>query len=105
MTDVSIVPGRPAPLDDIAHDVTAGAGLGGAVVAALVSGGIIGVSRGSVLSALLGLIPGFITLITTAYAARHVATKGAEQVTPLSSPMDNQQRKLIPASGGFGVRS
>ena len=99
MADTITVPGRPTPLADLAHDVTVTVGIAGAVVTALVSGGIIAASRGSLISALLGLIPGVITVATAAYTARHVATKGAEQVTPNSSPRDNQGRNLVPLSG------
>lgn len=97
MAATPTVPGRPTPLADLAHDTTVTAGLAGAVVSALVSAGIIATTRGNLISALLGLIPGVITIATAAYTANHVATKGAEHVTPLSSPMDNWERKLVPA--------
>jgi hypothetical protein len=87
---------RPQPLDAVAAEVTTLHAPAVGLVTALVSAGVLGLSTGSILVAVLGLVPGALALAGTIIGARRVATKGAEQVTPLLSPMaTNPDGKLV----------
>lgn len=88
---------RPTPLADAANDVTYLHSWWIGASAAVVSSGIITLSTGNLIAALLGLIPGLIALIGTIVGARVVVSTATPLVTPLSDPVDNLGRKLLPA--------
>lgn len=98
MTDPNIPPDRPTPLADLVVDVTKLQAPAVGLVTMLVTGGAIGLSTGSILKALLGLIPGVLALAGAIFGASHVATAGASLVTPVSDPQNNAGEPLVPAA-------
>ena len=91
---------RPQPLRDAAVDITSTRGAWMGLLTTLVSGGAIGLSTGSWLTALVGLVPGFLALTSTFAGAHGVATAGEPKVTPIADPkmvIDNQLVPLVPA--------
>jgi uncharacterized membrane protein (Fun14 family) len=87
---------RPRPLDVAASEAMAVQAPITGIVTAVASGGLLGWTTGSVIAALLGVVPGALAVIGTAWAAQYVAKRGATQVTPLLSPMTtNPDGKLV----------
>jgi hypothetical protein len=92
---------RPQPLRDAAIDTTGTHGSVMGLVTAAVSAGLIGGTTGSVLLALLGLIPGVLSLVTAFLVSYKTAIEGELLVTPVSSPMlriDGTLVSLVPAT-------
>lgn len=87
---------RPQPLLDVAAEVktTEGAVMGACTF--LVSGGLISLNTGNLLTGLYGLLPGALAVLAAVLGARRVATIGAQSVTPSSDPKDNAGKRLVP---------
>jgi hypothetical protein len=75
----------------------------GGIIAALVTATTLTVAQGDALSAglvavnlLFGAITGLVTAVSAAVAAFKTANSGAEHVTPVGDPQDNQGRRLTP---------
>lgn len=88
---------RPRPLFDAAATVTRVTATIGTVVTMLVGWGVVSVVQQDAIEGLLGAIPGVVTLVTSVLAAFGVVRRAEPEVTPLSSPRDNDGRALTPA--------
>lgn len=84
------------PLRAIAGSVSKVVGILSALVTSLAGYGIVTVVQGDAVTGLLGAIPGVVTLVGTVLAAFQTATKGEEQVTPMSDPRANDGTPLVP---------
>jgi hypothetical protein len=84
------------PLRTVASAVAKATGLAAAAVTSIVGFGILTAVQGNALIGLLGIIPGLITAIGTAWAAFRTAARGEQHVTPLADPRDNDGTPLIP---------
>ncbi len=86
---------RPRPLVEAAGWVTKVTGVLGSLVTMAVGYGLMAAVQGNALIALLGAIPGVITLVTTALAAFGLVRRAEPNVTPLVDPQDRHGRPLV----------
>lgn len=86
------------PLLDIAAEATRWVGIIGALVTAAVGYGILTLAQGDAVTGLLGLIPGIVAAVSNAMTAFRVARRGAEVVTPVADPRDNDGVRLVRAA-------
>lgn len=86
------------PLRSIAGSVSKVVGVLSALVTSLAGYGIVTAVQGDAVTGLLGALPGIVTLIGTVIAAFQTATRGENQVTPLSDPRANDGTPLVPAT-------
>ena len=89
---------RPAPLENAASRTVRVVGTLSALVTALAGSGIavLSAEQADALTALLGAVPGVLTLVATALAAFGVVAKAKPEVTPVDDPRDNQGNHLVP---------
>lgn len=87
---------RPEPLREAATDVAGTRGVWMGLLSFLVSGGMISASTGSLLGALVGLIPGALTMLAAVLGAFGVARQAEPKVTPISDPMTVLKGQLVP---------
>jgi hypothetical protein len=88
---------RPRPVRDAAGRAAKSIGILSALVVATVGWGLLTTAQGNAIVGLLGLIPGVLTAAASALAAFRVAQCSEPQVTPTSSPMTDDGRRLVPA--------
>jgi hypothetical protein len=86
---------RPQPVREAASAVSRVTGLFGSVLTALVGIGILTAVQGDALVALLGAIPGLITLATTVLAVFGVVRRAEPDVTPVADPRNRDGVPLI----------
>ncbi len=91
---------RPAPLDEAAGRVARVVGTLSALVTALSGAGIavLSTEQANALTALLGSIPGLVTLVAVAIAAFRVRTIAKPDVTPVEDPRANDGTPLVRAA-------
>lgn len=87
---------RPTPLRDVVLDVALSRGVWMALITAVVSAGGISLATGNKLTAIAGLLPGALVLLSTFLGAHGVATAGEPKVTPVSDPMTLVAGRLVP---------
>lgn len=89
--------GRPRPLADAAGTATRVVGTLSALVTALAGAGIalLTAEQASAVTALLGAVPGGVTMIGVALASFGIVKQAEPQVTPVSDPQDNQGNRLV----------
>lgn len=90
---------RPVPIQDAFRTVTGATQFLGSVAAILVGYGVLTLAQGNGIIALLGTIPGLVTLVTDLVRAFRVSAAIAEAetlVTPIADPAIE-----IPALGGL----
>jgi uncharacterized protein with von Willebrand factor type A (vWA) domain len=89
---------RPAPLDAAASRTIKVVGTLSALVTALAGAGISLLSSEQVdaLTALLGAVPGLVTMAGVALAAFGVVKRAKPEVTPVADPRDNAGNSLVP---------
>jgi len=94
--------GRPRPVHNAAVSISKVLGIIGALVTTAVTYGIITSVQGDALLGLLGLIPGAIAGVLSAWSAFRVSAEAEPQVTPVSKPVaviNGEQVPLVPATG------
>ncbi|GAA4443296.1 hypothetical protein GCM10023148_50400 [Actinokineospora soli] len=91
---------RPRPLRTTAAQISTWVGLIGSAVTALVGFGVVNAVQADAVTALLGAIPGLVTMVTAVFAAFGVATRGERLVTPVSDPRDDTGAPLVPEHAG-----
>lgn len=88
---------RPRPLADAAGLAVRVVGTLSALVTALAGAGIavLSVEQASAVTALLGAVPGVVTLVGVALASFGIVKRAEPQVTPVADPMDNRGNRLV----------
>lgn len=91
---------RPTPLDDAASKVAKVVGTLGAFVTALAGAGIavLTTDQADAVTALLGVIPGLVTLASVAIGSFRVRDIAKPDVTPVDDPRTNDGVPLVPQS-------
>lgn len=87
---------RPQPLQDAAVEVRTTEGFVMGASTFLVSGGLISLNTGNLITGLYGLVPGVLALLAAILGARHVVNSATPLVTPLAAPQDNAGKRLVP---------
>jgi uncharacterized protein with von Willebrand factor type A (vWA) domain len=91
---------RPAPLDEAAGRVSRVVGTLSALVTALAGSGIavLSAEQADALTALLGAVPGLVTLVAVALAAFRVRDLAKPEVTPVEDPRTSDGTPLVRAA-------
>lgn len=87
---------RPRPIRDAFRTIGSSIAFLGSLVTALVGWGVLTAAQGDAVVALLGAIPGVVSLVTALLAAFGVARVSEGVVTPLADPVDHLGRRLTP---------
>lgn len=93
---------RPRPIADAASRMTKVVGTLSALVTALAGSGIavLSADQADALTALLGAVPGSVTLVAVALASFGVVSRAEPKVTPLEDPRAADGSELVRASRG-----
>jgi len=91
---------RPTPLDDAASRTVRVVGTLSALVTALAGSGIalLSAEQANALTALLGAIPGVMTLVVSALVAFGVRDRAKPEVTPVADPRADDGTSLVRAA-------
>lgn len=98
MTSSTPLRNRPVPIRDAFRSVGSTVALLGSVATSAVGYGVLTMVQGDALVALLGAIPGVVTLATALLAAFGVVKVAEPQVTPISDPAVVVEGTLVPLS-------
>lgn len=90
---------RPRPIRDAFRTVGSAVALLGSVATSLVGWGVLTATEGDAVTALLGAIPGVVTLVTTVLVAFGVVSRSEPLVTPVSDPRTDDGTPLVPLGG------
>jgi len=88
---------RPRPIAEAADRAVKIVGTLSALVTALAGSGIalLTTEQASAVTALLGAVPGVVTMIGVALASFGIVGRSEPKVTPLEDPRDNQGNRLV----------
>jgi hypothetical protein len=89
---------RPTPVRDEAESSARIVALVTGLLPALIGAGVVTAVQGELVLGLLGLLLGLPGAVAAWWASVRTASRSEPQVTPLSDPRDNEDRRLVPAS-------